>query len=191
MKNRRNIVIAFLLCACLLVGIGYAQISGQLIIGGNARFNGQSELTNEVKAAVVFSDAKANDSNCISATFTDKNATVDIVINDAKGTADEFSSSATFTIKYNTEEAYPDVIFSDLAPAITSASGITGWTITTVYENAQNGATTNGTTATLVPGSTVDVTVTVKFNNNASGEIYKNMDNATISVPLNYVTAAE
>ena len=191
MKNRRNIIIAFLLCACLLVGIGYAQISGQLMIGGNARFNGQSELTNEIKAAVIFSDAKANDDNCISATFTDKNATIDIVINDAKGNAAEFTSSATFTVKYNTEEAYPDVIFGDLVPSITSASSIPGWTIETVYANAQNGATTNGTTATLIPGSTVDVIVTIKFNNNAGSEVYKNMDNATISVPLNYVTAAE
>ena len=36
MKNRRNIVIAFLLCACLLVGVGYAALTTNLFINGSS-----------------------------------------------------------------------------------------------------------------------------------------------------------
>ena len=36
MKNRRNIIIAFLLCATILVGVGYAALSDTLRIDGTA-----------------------------------------------------------------------------------------------------------------------------------------------------------
>ena len=36
MKNRRNIIVAFLLCACLIVGVGYAAVSDTLDITGSA-----------------------------------------------------------------------------------------------------------------------------------------------------------
>jgi cytochrome c oxidase assembly protein Cox11 len=36
MKNRRNIIVAFLLCACLIVGVGYANLTTNLILNGSA-----------------------------------------------------------------------------------------------------------------------------------------------------------
>ena len=36
MKNRRNLIVAFLLCACLIVGIGYAALTDTLRIDGTA-----------------------------------------------------------------------------------------------------------------------------------------------------------
>lgn len=191
MKNRARIITAFLLCACLLVGVGYAQISGQLIIGGNARFNGQSELTSKVKEAVIFSNAVPNDVNCISASITDnakKTADMTVVINDAVGVADTFSASATYTITYDTEEAYPEVSFGVPTPTITSVNSLTGWTITAVFQNPVGEASVSEGVATLAPGASIDVVVTVMYNNNSTGEVFKGTDNATISVPLNYVT---
>lgn len=191
MKNRARIITAFLLCACLLVGVGYAQINGQLIIGGNARFNGQSELTSEVKEAVIFSNAVPNDGNCISASITDnakKTADMTVVINDAVGVADTFSASATYTITYDTEEAYPEVSFGVPTPTITSVNSLTGWTITAVFQNPVGEASVSEGVATLAPGASIDVVVTVMYNNNSTGEVFKGTDNATISVPLNYVT---
>ena len=38
MKNRRNVLIAFLLCATLIVGVGYATFTGNLIINGTATY---------------------------------------------------------------------------------------------------------------------------------------------------------
>lgn len=39
MKNRRNIIVAFLLCACLIVGIGYASLTTQLYLKGSAKID--------------------------------------------------------------------------------------------------------------------------------------------------------
>ena len=36
MKNRRNTIVAFLLCACLIVGIGYAALTTDLFLNGKA-----------------------------------------------------------------------------------------------------------------------------------------------------------
>lgn len=199
MKNRRNVIIGFLLCACLIVGVGYANVSGQLIIGGNARFNGQSELTNKVKEAVIFSAAVAGE-NCTNAAITDtakKTADMTVVINDAvgtslDGTAAEFQAIASYTITYDTTEAYPDVKFSTPVPTITSLNGHQNcWNITAVFQNATTGASTDGSTATLSPGASVDVIVTVTFDNNPDGNTFREMDNATISIPLNYITVEE
>ena len=46
MKNRRNIVVAFLLCACLIVGVGFAELTDTLTIGGSATID-----TNDAKVA--------------------------------------------------------------------------------------------------------------------------------------------
>ena len=52
MKNRRNIIIAFLLCAALLVGVGYATISGTFIVDGEVSFDAQYD--NELEGTVFF-----------------------------------------------------------------------------------------------------------------------------------------
>jgi hypothetical protein len=39
MKNRRNIIISFLLCACLIVGVGYAAMTDALDVTGTVDYN--------------------------------------------------------------------------------------------------------------------------------------------------------
>ena len=39
MKNRRLVLVAFLLCACMIVGVGYAAVIVNLDIDGNASFH--------------------------------------------------------------------------------------------------------------------------------------------------------
>jgi len=36
MKNRKTVVVAFLLVAMLLIGVGFAQLTDQLLITGSA-----------------------------------------------------------------------------------------------------------------------------------------------------------
>ena len=38
MKNRKSMIVAFLLCACLIVGVGYAAIADQLTIDGTVEY---------------------------------------------------------------------------------------------------------------------------------------------------------
>ena len=73
MKNRRNIIIAFLLCASLIVGVGYAAVADVLDVDGTAELGLAAERdfdTNiEFTAAEVFS---AGDTASITQTNKDK-----------------------------------------------------------------------------------------------------------------------
>ncbi|MBR2849805.1 MAG: hypothetical protein IKB84_02070 [Clostridia bacterium] len=59
MKNRRNIVIAFMLCAVMLLGVGYAAVSDALDINGTAEINA-GNVQSAFDANVYFSGAVAN-----------------------------------------------------------------------------------------------------------------------------------
>ena len=57
MKNRKTIIVAFLLVAALCLGIGYAALTDQLNITGTASIN-TAEAQEVFDADVYFSDAK-------------------------------------------------------------------------------------------------------------------------------------
>ena len=59
MKNRRNIVIAFMLCAVMLLGVGYAAVSDALDILGTAEINA-GNVQSAFDTNVYFSAAHAN-----------------------------------------------------------------------------------------------------------------------------------
>ena len=59
MKNRRNIVIAFMLCAVMLLGVGYAAVSDALDILGTAEINA-GNVQSAFDTNVYFSSAHAN-----------------------------------------------------------------------------------------------------------------------------------
>ena len=60
MKNRKTVVVAFLLCAVLLLGVGYAALSDTLDITGSADVN-QSAAEEAFNEDVYFSAAVANE----------------------------------------------------------------------------------------------------------------------------------
>ena len=62
MKNRRSIIVAFLLCACLIVGIGYAALTDTLRIDGTAAVKFES-ANNVFDGDVVFDTTIANGVN--------------------------------------------------------------------------------------------------------------------------------
>ena len=191
MKNRARIITAFLLCACLIVGVGYAALTGQLAITGNARFNGSSLLDSEIRESVKFTD-KTPIKNCDLAEIkTDKLASMDIVFNDANGVEATFDGSAKFEITYETDDVtFPDLKFSEpIAAIISSTLPDNYWGITSEFVAGGTGTINGDGTVTLAPGQTVWVQVTVTFDNNGDGaEVYTSVDNATISVDMNYET---
>ena len=191
MKNRRNMIVAFLLCACLIVGVGYAALTGQLAITGNARFNGSSLLDSEIRESVKFTD-KTPIKNCDLAEIkNDKLASMDIVFNDANGVEATFDGSAKFEITYDTDDVtFPDLKFSaPIASIISSTLPNNYWGITSEFVAGGTGTINDDGTVTLAPGQTVWVHVTVTFDNNGAGdEVYTTVDNATISVDMNYET---
>ena len=99
MKNRKFVVIAFMLCATLLLGVGYAALTDTLTIIGNAHIDiGQANTTFDNK--IYFSDAQATSSSG-TGTVAD---TASFTADDATFTANKLAvkgetSTFTFTIK--------------------------------------------------------------------------------------------
>ena len=79
MKNRRTLLVAFLLCATLLVGVGYAAFTGNLIINGTATYTHDgSELDED-----IFFSGYENLKHC-NVAFADKDtATLEVIFTPA------------------------------------------------------------------------------------------------------------
>ena len=85
MKNRRLALVAFLLCACMIVGVGYAALAEELKIDGTASFH--SSGTSELDEKIYFTGntiIMGKDKNGASAELTTKDTDV-VTINVTKG----------------------------------------------------------------------------------------------------------
>ena len=76
MKNRRNIIIAFLLCATLIVGVGYAAFVGNLTINGTTAFNPENNTLDE---NIEFSAVQYAENCTVNIGETGDIATMDVV----------------------------------------------------------------------------------------------------------------
>lgn len=181
MKKKSLVIAAFLLCATLVMGVGFAALSGTLNITGTAYFNGTAATNSDILSSLKFTNATAGD-NCTATVASDHSATMDVVFNDTDGTVGKvFTATATYTIAYESSTAInlPDVKFSTPNPTITSAAGSTGFAISTNWTTDQ----------TLEFGKTITVTVTVTYTN--QNPVETNTVSATIAVPLPYATVAD
>ena len=96
MKNRRNIIVAFLLCACLIVGVGYAALTDTLDITGSADVN-QSAAEEAFNEDIFFSAAVANQTGNTASVNADNNDKASFTAATLKGKGDKVTF--TFTIK--------------------------------------------------------------------------------------------
>lgn len=156
MKNRRNVVIAFLLIAAMILGVGYAALSDTLTINGTAtvsKDSAQSVFDEDVKftnvSAVTYPTGISTGAEAIIDTATDNTSdTGKITINDGvlKNTGDEVQ--VTYTISN-----VGDLDASVAVPAITN-NNKTYFEVTTNWGDAAKN---------LTAGGTIDVTVTIKL----------------------------
>lgn len=72
MKNRRNIIIAFLLCATLLVGVGYAAVADVLDVDGTAEYGIMGDFDGNIQFTEAYSYQTISDSASVSETNKDK-----------------------------------------------------------------------------------------------------------------------
>lgn len=106
MKNRKRIVVAFLLVAVMLLGIGYAALTVPLTITGNATFKAdqaQNEFTGDIyfSETALTSNTAANPAGTDTATRTSEKA-FDIAI--ASLSLKDETASFTFTINNSSLE---------------------------------------------------------------------------------------
>lgn len=157
MKNRKIVVVAFLLIAVLLLGVGYAALTDTLTIIGNAHIDiGTAENTFDEK--IYFSDSAATSSTGTGTTPDVASHTLD----DATFTANKLAvmgekSVFTFTIQNDSNvDAIISVEGTKLSGAANpSNSNADKFTVEYSYPQGMTVAKNGGTI-------TVVVTVTVK-----------------------------
>ena len=195
MKKRNLVITAFLLCATLVIGIGYAAVGSDLLVSGGATFNGYKIVEGGVIDSVKFVNAQALTKTCTNAAVTGATgalADMAVLFNDDDGTAQTFTAQALYTIKYDTAiKTLPAVTLGD--PTETVTANTEGYNITTVYQATAAGegvvaGEISGATAVLDPGESVDVLVTVEFNNNATGSVYQEQLIGQISVKIPFLS---
>ena len=98
MKNRKTVVVAFLLLAVMLLGVGYAALTDVLDITGSADVN-QSAAEEAFNEDIFFSAAVANDAGNTASVNADNNDKASFTANNLKGKGDK--ATFTFTIKNN------------------------------------------------------------------------------------------
>lgn len=179
MKKRRLVVAAFLLCAMLLMSIGYAAITGQLTINGTVTYNGTGEVGADIHTAVKFTEAKAL-TNCTAAitdTATGNVANMIVTFNDTEGVAGtKFTATAQYTVAYETEDTtLPKVVFETPVPQLT---GDSNFAVTVDWVNDTE----------IAPGGDATMTVTVTYTVPATPETGSVL--ASIIIPLPYATEA-
>ena len=100
MKNRRNVVVAFLVVAVMLLGIGYAALTDVLDITGSVDVN-QSAAQNEFDQDIYFSAAVANQEGNTASVNNDNNDKASFSAKTLKLKGDKVTF--TFTIKNDGE----------------------------------------------------------------------------------------
>ena len=123
MKNRRTVVVAFLLCAVMLLGVGYAALSDTLDITGSADVN-QSAAEEAFNEDIYFSAAVANNiagadnaGGNTASVNADNNDKASFTIKSMKGAGDK--ATFTFTIKNDGD------VDADVTPKLNATLGNT------------------------------------------------------------------
>ena len=104
MKNRKLVVVAFLLVSVMLLGVGYAALTDVLTISGQGNFS-TSAADNQFKEDVYFSAAVANVSGDTATILSDNNR-ASFTCNSVALVGD----TATFTFTVTNESAHDAVI---------------------------------------------------------------------------------
>ena len=95
MKNKKTVVVAFLLVAVMLLSVGYATLSDTLTIGGSADIS-KDGAQNSFNDDIYFSDAEAHNNHDVVEIMSGDPDTATFTINSLSGKGDK--AQITFTI---------------------------------------------------------------------------------------------
>ena len=164
MKKRRTLVISLLLIAAIALGVGYAAISGALIIDGKVVAKAQPFNVHFVAFAAGESSAELSNVpaiSCDTALSTDSPAkTVMLNIRDMASVGD--SVEATLTVKNENDTtmyvSVETILYGATAGAVTGTDP-DKFTVTTTWGN---------TVKAIEPNATEDITLTVTMNSSCT-----------------------
>ena len=146
MKNRRNVVVAFMLVAVMLLGVGYAALTDTLDINGTVDVN-QSAAEEAFNEDIFFSAAVANEAGNTASVNADNNDKASFTINTFKGKDDV--ATFTFTIKNNGD------VDANVTPKLNASLGNTNPEYFSIESDW------DGATKTLEAGGELTYTLTV------------------------------
>lgn len=145
MKNRKTVVVAFLLLAVMLLGVGYAALTDVLDITGSADVN-QSAAEEAFNEDIYFSAAVANQTGNTASVNADNNDKASFTANNLKGKGD--TATFTFTIKNNGD------VDATVTPKISSNTNATYFGVSSDWA---------GQTKDLKAGEEITYTVTIEL----------------------------
>lgn len=145
MKNRKTVVVAFLLVAVMLLGVGYAALTDILTINGSAEVS-QTAAEDAFNEDIYFSDAVAHEADNEASVDDTDNDKASFAANTLKGKGDK----ATFTF---TIENAGDVD-ATVTPVLTSKDQVDYFTVTHDWEAAED----------LAAGEAITYTITVELS---------------------------
>ena len=197
MKKRRLVIGTFLLCAVLVMGIGFAAVADTLNITGRASFRSSAIVKGDVSSAIYFDpaytpdvDTGADDDNV----FPTKSATISagekpnaadltLVINGVEGRTTPYVLTAVYKVNYDLGDgSLPTVTTAVNATLKDSGVDVPGFAIAAkLYE----GETTSSAVVTeMEPGDTAYAIVTITYTTPA--QIPTNVLAGTIDVTLHF-----
>lgn len=170
MKKRRLTIVAFLLVATLVLGIGYAAVTGSLTLNGTVSYSPE-QLVND--ATVKFSTATAT--GCVASVTGNSTAIMDVSFMDNDGVTDiggskTYSAEALYTISYTGDGNLSDL---RVTPSITSALANSDFTMTYEWIGNDN---------IIGPNETIQLKVTVTYNVPVSVPVASVQDTFTINL---------
>lgn len=177
MKNRRTVLLAFLLIACLCIGIGYAYVSKDLKISGTA-------TTAVASIDVEFSAASIKSADSTKGDDAHKTAIQSASSVGAPGdTTISFTAAGLTYIGDSVTAEFTITNYNEYAVDIKSvdAPTLTAFTVNVEeFADGEDGTTVTGTTLTLPAGETETFTVTVTLNDASANKL-----NETFTVTFN------
>lgn len=150
MKNRKSVIVAFLLVAAMLLGVGYAALTDTLTITGTLAASAD-DFKEEFDEDIYFSAVK-------NITYSNSKTTGVTATVDAAGKPDD----VTFTLEAGTLVNKDEYI--TLTYTIKSESDLPATvTLNDTINSDHFAVTTDWNTKELAAGGTIDVVVTVKL----------------------------
>ena len=149
MKNRKTIVVAFLLCAVMLLGVGYAALTDTLDITGSADVN-VTELEEEYEEDVYFTGAVANGGAPNTASVNSDNN-------------DKASFSAKSLVKKGDKATFTFTIQNDSAHAVSVTPKLNATLGNTNTEYFTIESDWDGATKTIEANGSITYTLTVEL----------------------------
>ena len=184
MRNPRNVIIAFLIVACLVVTIGFAALIDNLTLGGRLSSKFETAVFDK---SVYFSRVKSME-NCM-AKISDNGdtATVTVFLNGTNMVNGKATAEAVLTIKYLVDfSEYPDLAGTDI-PDITLDECLISSTDAVHFKSqiVWDDGTTGKGPRTLKNGDEIAVKISVTVEEasikNVDGEINCRFD---ITIPV-------